>query len=449
MGLRFLHISDIHFKTFNGKDYLDRDAEVRNELEIDLQNLVLETGNVDAVLVGGDVAFAGRQVEYEIADAWLKKICGYGGCDPSNVLTVPGNHDIERSNICPVVSDIQAAFKGLKTREEIDQKLQKYLQGTDPTSLLLKPLGSYLNFAQKFGTAPTANPLYWEKDFQLAGYTLRVRGVNSAIVSNSGDNDTTAKLLLGTLQTQLLREDKVLYLVLCHHPPDWLMDGEAAEKDFIAKAKIHLYGHKHNFKYNKIDETVKLSAGAMQPVRADQDWEPRYNIIELDIEEGASALLHVKVWRRKWDKTTNKFVAHFTDKGENSVLHKLAIEKLIGSSLSKGATQVEPQPKEVLVTKVEDEQEMAEEKIEKIDPKNPDRLRRLTFMFFGLPYHKKVDVASNLQLIEDSDSGLSELKKSELYITRAIDKNILSELWDKIVEVQIEKNTEPNPFKTI
>lgn len=447
MSLKFLHISDIHFKSFNGKDYLDRDVEIRNELEIDLQNLVKEVGNIDAVLVGGDVAFGGRQAEYDIADAWLQRICQYAGCDPSNVLTVPGNHDIDRNNICPAVSDIQEAFKALKTREQIDQKLQKYLQGTDPNALLLKPLGGYFNFAQKFGTAPTTNPLYWEKDFQIGAYTLRVRGINSAIVSNSGDNDTTAKLLVGTLQTQLLRQDKVLYMVLCHHPPDWLIDGEATEKDFIAKAKIHLYGHKHSFKANKIDETVRLSAGAMQPVRAEQEWEPRYNIIELDIEASTLDSLLVKVWKRKWNKSNSTFIADFTDQGEKSVLYKLAIDSLIKETRPSTSVQAISAPVELEEKKEEPILAMEEKKIEKIDPKHPDRLRKITYMFLGLPYHKKVEVASVLQLIEDSDSGLSELKKSELYITRAISQDKLAVLWDKIVEMHPEKNNEPNPFK--
>jgi calcineurin-like phosphoesterase family protein len=447
-NLRFLHISDIHFKHFNGMDYLDRDVEIRNEFEIDLQNLVKEIGNIDALLVGGDVAFAGRQTEYDIADAWLKKICEYGGCDPSNVLTVPGNHDIDRDHICPVVTDIHDAFKALKKREQIDQKLQKYLQGSDPSSFLFKPLGAYLNFAQKFGTAPTSNPLYWEKDFPLEGYTLRVRGVNSAIVSNSGDNDTTSKLLLGTIQTQLLRQEKVLYLVLCHHPPDWLIDGEAAEKDFLAKAKLHLYGHKHTFKSNKVDETVKLSAGAMQPVRAEQDWEPRYNIIELSIDSGTEDSLVVKVWRRKWNKHNNTFQAHFTDGGEKSIIYKLAIEQVLKAALPVVPKNDVAKP---IASDVQVNQPIAEattESIEKIDPKKPDKLRKITYMFLGLPYHKKVDVANTLQLIEDSDAGLSELKKSELYITRAISQDKLAGLWDKIIEVQSEKNTEPNPFNT-
>ena len=74
MPLRFLHISDIHFKRQRaGTDHWDLDENIRNEVELDLGRFHKENGIVNAILVGADVAFSGASTEYIIADEWLAK----------------------------------------------------------------------------------------------------------------------------------------------------------------------------------------------------------------------------------------------------------------------------------------------------------------------------------------------------------------------------------------
>ena len=67
MPLRIVHVSDIHFS--NGQ--WDEDSDQRRELIEDLQTLVVEGGPIDAVLVGGDIAFSGKGEQYAIAHQWL------------------------------------------------------------------------------------------------------------------------------------------------------------------------------------------------------------------------------------------------------------------------------------------------------------------------------------------------------------------------------------------
>ena len=60
--LTFLHLSDIHFRgRYQEGSAFDLDHHIRNELERDLHGLVDENGPLTAVLVGGDVAFAGKE----------------------------------------------------------------------------------------------------------------------------------------------------------------------------------------------------------------------------------------------------------------------------------------------------------------------------------------------------------------------------------------------------
>src|SRR4051812_47098129 len=119
MSLKFLHLSDIHFR--KASDF-DLDKDLRNEIEEDLKRIIPKTGHLDAILVGGDVAFSGKNEEYEVAYEWLRKVCGLIGCLEENVLTVPGNHDVERDKICPILQEVQGAFKALRSRPAIDGK---------------------------------------------------------------------------------------------------------------------------------------------------------------------------------------------------------------------------------------------------------------------------------------------------------------------------------------
>jgi predicted MPP superfamily phosphohydrolase len=441
MGLRLLHLSDIHFTSFNGKDYLDQDSDIRNELEIDLIEIIRKTGSINAILIGGDISFSGKDSEFQIADIWIKKVCKIVGCSEENVLTVPGNHDIDRSKICSVVNAIHLNFKTLKSRTAIDDMLKGFLESDESCSILLRPLNNYLNFAQKFGVVPDHNPLYWEKDFSVDGEILRIRGINSAIISDDKDDETNSKLVLGSIQTQFNRESGVIYLVLCHHPPGWLIDHLEVERDLLARTKFHLFGHKHILDVLKMDECLRLTSGAMQPSRTDKGWEPRYNIIELNIiQKSGENILNAKIWKRVWDKKELRFISDYTSKGEE--IHSIDLKHehfKIKHIVDK---------REGIKTDNQIGGKMSP-KVELINVNKPDPLRKLAYLFLGLPYHKKIDIANELKFIEDSDKDLTDVQKSQAYFKRAIKNDCLDQLWDKVVALSNEKIEMSNPFKKI
>ncbi len=205
MGLKLLHISDIHFKCFKNHQFLDLDKDIQNEIELDLQDLKKEYGKIDIILIGGDIAFSGKEEEYQIADGWIKKICEITGCEEVNVLTVPGNHDVDRGKVSVMVKDAHRQFKALQNRNDIDTRIEAYVSSTESIGSLLSPLTNYNDFAQKYGSIPEAgNLLFWEKDFSLDNSVLRIRGVNSAIVSDETDDQNSSKLVLGSHQSNLV-----------------------------------------------------------------------------------------------------------------------------------------------------------------------------------------------------------------------------------------------------
>ena len=436
MGLKLLHISDIHFRQYRNFQFLDLDKDIQAEIEFDLKQLKGEYGKIDIILIGGDIAFSGKIEEYDYAQEWIEKICGITECQKENVLTVPGNHDIERSKVKGMLKTAHVTFKALSDRKGIDRMLTDYIVDQDSANALISPLNNYKNFALKYGSIPREdNILYWEKDFAFDRSILRIRGLNSALISDDTDNTTDSKLILGSAQTNIIREQGYINIVLCHHPPDWILDGEQAKKDLKARARIHLYGHKHAFETELLDNNnIVLSAGAMQPSRSETDWEPRYNILELNqFEKDKSYFLNVKLFKRVWKKQSKKFGTDFTENGEKFQELNIALdpteildEPSVSHAVNADKINLNPMADSV------------------IDVNNPNPKRKLFYMFVSLPYHVKLQIAVSLKLVEDSDENLSVVKKTEQYFKRAIDKKLLHQLWNQVTNASGEKLT--NPF---
>jgi predicted MPP superfamily phosphohydrolase len=107
-----LHISDIHFRAPHCLNPdMDPDRGVRTRLERHLQSQLSKLGQahaalgqVDAILVGGDVAFQADPQEYGEAKKWLLRLAKETGCSEDQIFVVPGNHDIDRTTISKNVS---------------------------------------------------------------------------------------------------------------------------------------------------------------------------------------------------------------------------------------------------------------------------------------------------------------------------------------------------------
>lgn len=439
MPLKILHLSDIHFKHFSKGAIHDLDKNIQNELELDLEAFSKTNGKIDLIIIGGDIAFSGRENEYKEADVWLEKICKITGCNIENVLTVPGNHDIDRGKVSLIVKDVHDKFRELKNRNNVDTKLLGYLNDPKASMLLLDPLTNYNSFAQKYDSIPDQdNMLFWEKEFRLDCALLRVRGVNSAIISDESDHANSAKLILGSTQSNIMREKGVINMVVCHHPPDWLYDGDDVKTDFKARTRLQLFGHKHKFDAELVDgKTLVLSAGAMQPSRSEDDWEPRYNIIDISIPTiFQNKTLVVNLYKRTWKKATKKFGADFNENGEIYEEYKLSLDEI----------EITPYTGSKSITSKELKIEEMGEQI--IDLDKPDPTRRLAYLFLGLPYQIKIRIAVALNLIDDGDANLNEIQKAGFYLKRAVEKKLLKELWAEIAKVNEEIRNSINPFKS-
>jgi predicted MPP superfamily phosphohydrolase len=424
-----IHLSDIHFhKEIIGKRH-DLDLDLRNELERDASQMVTKLGEVDLILVTGDIAYGGKVEEYATATEWLSNLCDKVNCKHLNVKTTPGNHDVERSIVesSPGLKDLH---KILRTEgiEGLDSKLREYLSVDKLFSqLFLEPIKYYNDFAAKFNCALTSKSPYWEYDLILNdGSILRLVGLNSTLVSNSLDDADPYKLVLGSFQTILLQKDGVEYLTLCHHPPDWLRDKDIIDEKLIARTKIQLFGHKHNPIIHQIDQSLRIIAGATHPERSSKSWQPTYTFLAVSVSgEGADRELNISIYPRIWKG--NQFQGDYDPGGKDYRSYALKIKDYFPT-------------KELLPLTGNSDRIQKESKFEEIPHLNDleerpvDFARRVTYRFFSLPYHLRMKIAVTLGLLRDEDKGLPDTDLFKQILLRAKENDKLKELSAKIEE---------------
>ena len=178
------------------------------------------------VPVSGDIAFSGKADEYSKARDWLREICHKLDCSEEAIWVIPGNHDVDREAFRKSTF-IQDKHQKLRTGDRREGRTEHELLRFTRIRLSRLSTGRsrYIKFAGGYACKPKPGLLYWEDDLPLSdGSKLRIRGCNSAIASRGSppDDENANRLVVGRQQTLPPNEDGVMYLLMCHHPLDWL-----------------------------------------------------------------------------------------------------------------------------------------------------------------------------------------------------------------------------------
>ena len=207
---RFLHLSDIHFNASPGEPARDVDLAVRRDLLEDLRGLKDTVRPVDAVLVVGDLTAHGTAEQFVLAREFLDEACTIVDCDPTHIACVPGNHDIHRKAHGPLHDGLRRLLRTIPIGE-ISTRIEQILTDPAAAEIIHRPLEHYNRFALPLGWAFTdEHPIPGAWDLDLNGHTLRIRGVNSALICDKTDAylyDRT-RVALGTGQLAQLSEDR-------------------------------------------------------------------------------------------------------------------------------------------------------------------------------------------------------------------------------------------------
>jgi predicted phosphodiesterase len=429
--LNLLHLSDIHFNVTHDGGQLDPDGEVRRALVRDFEKRVLpQTGPIDALLITGDIAFSGKKAEYEIALAWIAELCGVCGCEEEAVWMVPGNHDVDHS-VIRASKAIQLSHewvRGKGTAEEVKAELQELLRDGISGPALMSPIEEYNLFAGPYGCTVsakrpawcTAHEAEWQERLKLNDDTpVHLHGLTSVLIS--GLADRKAGLALGHFQAELNPlNDADVRIVLCHHPYTWFIDGNPVRDLLKGRAHVVLFGHEHEGGLEQRDNSLWVFAGAVHPARNENQWEPRYNVLRLDVEQaGASRKLAVEVFPRRWDRANSEFEPKYKDGAE---AHRYRLELPERPDMS-AAQSPEPPSGEGASTGARP-----------TDAGTPPAftLRRLRYRFLTLPWGIQVKIAQHLNLFAEEDRGIKDPELFRRVLERARAANSTEALWNEI-----------------
>lgn len=435
--LVFLHLSDIHFSRHSSTTY-DPDLDLRRELVADAARMKEKTKACSGILISGDIAFSGKPEEYSKARDWLREICHVLDCPEEAVWVIPGNHDVDREAFRKSTF-IQDKHQRLRTGDaangELEHEMLRLHQDPEAFEALHRAFAGYLRFAGGYNCKPKPGLLYWEDELPLSdGSTLRIRGCNSAIASRGDprDDENANRLVVGRQQTLPPNVDGVTYLLMCHHPLDWLHDRDAVKDNLKARTRVALFGHKHVQRVDHLDDTLIIMAGAVHPDRSEGSWQPRYNYLRLSVEEIASERkLVVELWPRSWDDVNKVFRAEFDAKASDHRVYQLPLPAW--RPPPKAAVPVAEPPGSI--TEVTGDGKI-------VNPK-----RRLVYRFYGLPYVRRLEVVTKLKLVADEDQDLKEEERYPLYFRRAEESGILDQLWTAVEQQHGVDLPGDNPFK--
>lgn len=308
----FIHLSDIHFgqERGNGQVYINDDAKQR--LIADVRRVVqsLPDQQAHGVIVTGDIAYAGKEEEYEQAGAWLDQVTQAAGCVRTDVHVVPGNHDIDLDTVTALT---RIALK--QVVEHGQTSLDTFLATERDREMLHGRFKAYQTFAEGYGCPldsegkPAGRIYEFTPDHKLFFF-----GMNSALVCGASEDkrkNEKGTLLLGKRQWPIEKQLGQEVIVLIHHPLDWLQDSDDVGKYIKSRARVLITGHEHNPSLKVEDGTeapyLTLAAGATVPPHVDGTFTYTYNVIEFSLDEEEADILTIKLHPRTWDDALKDF----------------------------------------------------------------------------------------------------------------------------------------------
>lgn len=282
--ISWLHLSDLHLRS---GDHYDQSV-VLSSLIVDIKSQVAAGSPVELVYLTGDIAFSGATAEYAVAGRFIEELAAACRVPLSRVYCVPGNHDVNRSRLTPLMAE---ASRALSTRELVSNVI-----GTPKEVAWLNDrLENYYDFVK--GLFPWAESLSQSKlsfteNTSINGIDLSIIGLSSAWVS--GSKEDHGRLLVGERQVrEALAEahGKDLLIALVHHPLSYLTDFDAADVQGLLDRRCDfvLHGHLHDFGAVRLtspdSEVFYLAAGATYQGRQEL---LSYNLVEVDLEQGSA-----------------------------------------------------------------------------------------------------------------------------------------------------------------
>ena len=317
MPINILHLSDLHLESPSSWDQ----GVLLKALEEDLVHLRHSQEAPSLVVFSGDLAkVASVPNAYDPVMNTLLSILEKLGLGEEHLITCPGNHDVNRTEIAPYLPDLEryrseAATMSGANRLVDDPQFQAYAR---------RAFGAYASLSDNFGAlfrvhSDLFSSTYFYRDLGLAVVTLNTSTLcATGITPSMGDQDklfVSEKSLLGALDKV---PKGVPVVVVGHHPFSWLNQDSASllERVLSQKANAYLSGHLHEAMPRQsqtfLGEFLSVQSGALYCGRP--YWNG-YGIVSLAPEAG-----HARIAYRRWYEPRRAF-SKAEDLGDEGVFY--------------------------------------------------------------------------------------------------------------------------------
>jgi predicted phosphodiesterase len=313
MRASILHIADLHM---NKRD-IDNINKVIYELIEDLKRMYHDYNiKPDKVFFTGDMIKTGdnSKEEYELAiDKFIVPLLKHLGLDESDIFIIPGNHDIDRSEIDEIYE------KGLDYELLDNNNTYKYVKNcidnNNMKDCLNNKLSSYFNLNNLLNNKNKiyANYFYDVYKFELNKINFGIIGINSTWRSVDYRSDD-GKLLISDFIIQKASElliDCDFKIAIAHHPLDMLQtwNKENIKMSLAQNVNMLCTGHIHNsnFEYSRqlLGSLYMSTCASLYSGRIKNG----YTLLDLDFEKEI-----LSVYLRKWYGKTRKEFDQETEK---------------------------------------------------------------------------------------------------------------------------------------
>lgn len=330
--LRLLLLSDIHYLSLY--EEMDPNAALRSAFMKDMADYRANYGEIDHILVCGDIAFSGLKIEYDAALKFFEQLIGVVGCKPEEIYIVPGNHD---KNFNAPSAELRHVIHAGLSNESIDADkffVELLKNNFSQIKALYQPFKDYQDFALKMvSTEPLMTKCLIEQDdtvydnstdkaYMVANlgtidnYPVILYAMNTSLCSDWFDIDDFEKghkLFLPKLSYNTVIDKKgCVNIAMMHHPVSRLLRGERIARALDRNFHIQIFGHLHQPVSNE-EGVVRINSGALQPPKDEYDksegYFSVYNILELGMsKENGLDNLNVMLRVERYDENNKEFV---------------------------------------------------------------------------------------------------------------------------------------------
>lgn len=243
----FLHLSDIHIKN-EEDEILSRTLAITSTTFQRLPEI-----HTIIIILSGDIAWSGIRSEYILAEKFIASLIESISLENTKVkvevFLCPGNHDCDFS-----LND--------ETRDAVLGRIRS-LDGVQPSISLIKTATSvqdeFFKFRENISKYiwTTDDRLSWQTSINVAGYTVGIRCLNIAWMSELKEKQGSLVYPATAVVPFSFDKSRGLHVSLLHHPFNWLSQATYRSFQSTVRSESHLIftGHEH---FQNVGEVTDL-----------------------------------------------------------------------------------------------------------------------------------------------------------------------------------------------